>query len=120
MFSDFPRKEHRKRALAILTQLGIDRPDADTGELSVGQQQRVAVARAMVCEPVLVLADEPTASLDPENAEIAIELIQDICRKRNAALLCASHDPSLSRRFEQEQTLDALSQSSSMTTSGGA
>ncbi|MEZ6234479.1 MAG: ABC transporter ATP-binding protein [Phycisphaerales bacterium] len=108
MFGRIPRGEHRARAAALLTRLGIERPDARPEQLSVGQQQRVAVARAMACDPVLVLADEPTASLDPENAVGAMDLIQGICREKNAALLCVSHDPAMAERFERRMTLDAL------------
>jgi ABC-type lipoprotein export system ATPase subunit len=108
MFSDIPAREHRSRALGALEQLGIDRVDAPPAELSIGQQQRVAVARAVVCEPALVLADEPTASLDPENAAGAMDLIQSTCRARGAALLCVSHDPSMTERFERRESLKAL------------
>lgn len=101
MFSDIPPRQHRERAAGTLTALGLERHDADIARLSVGQQQRVAVARAVVCEPELVLADEPTASLDPENAETAMDLIQQACADCNAALLCVSHDRSLDTRFER-------------------
>jgi ABC-type lipoprotein export system ATPase subunit len=76
--------------------------------LSGGQQQRVAVARAVVCRPALVLADEPTASLDPENAAGAMELIQSACRESGAALLCASHDPAIHSRFARRVPIDSL------------
>ncbi|MDX2114829.1 MAG: ABC transporter ATP-binding protein [Planctomycetota bacterium] len=108
MFTDLPPREHRPRAEALLRHLGIDRPDADADRLSVGQQQRVAVARAVACEPALVLADEPTASLDPDNARAAIDLIQRICREKNAALLCVSHDPAMAQRFERTASFDQL------------
>ena len=108
MFSTIPKSKHRKRATKLLNHLGIDHPRKHPDKMSVGQQQRVAVARAMVCDPVLVLADEPTASLDPENAQIAIKLIQDICEEKNAALLCVSHDPSLPDRFTKQASLDDL------------
>ena len=108
MFSSIPRAEHRPRAEKLLTHLGIQRLGAEPSELSVGQQQRVAVARAVACDPVLVLADEPTASLDPENALAAMELIQQTCRERNAALLCVSHDPSMTERFLRRESLTAL------------
>ncbi|MBX3358085.1 MAG: ABC transporter ATP-binding protein [Phycisphaeraceae bacterium] len=108
MFSPIPRREHRPRALALLSHLGLDRPDAEVSRLSVGQQQRVAVARAVACDPVLVLADEPTASLDPENAGAAISLIQQACRERHAALLCVSHDPSMAHCFTRRESLSAL------------
>ncbi len=101
MFSSIPAKEHAGRAAEALRTLGIERTGATPEELSVGQQQRVAVARAVVCDPVLVLADEPTASLDPDNAQGAMDLIQSACRDRGAALLCVSHDPALAPRFER-------------------
>lgn len=108
MFSDVPRGEHRERAIALLERLGIDRPHAMPESMSVGQQQRVAVARAVVCRPALVLADEPTASLDPENARNAMDLIQSACREVGAALLCVSHDPAMSARFERRAALGEL------------
>ena len=108
MFSDLPKSEHRDRAVALLTRLGIDRPGAPADQLSVGQQQRVAVARALACRPALVLADEPTASLDPENAAEAVSLLQGACRENGAALLCVTHDPTLIGRFDRHETLDAL------------
>jgi ABC-type lipoprotein export system ATPase subunit len=111
MFSDakkFPRATHRQRAQQLLAHLGIDRAQADPDHLSVGQQQRVAVARAIACEPALVLADEPTASLDPEAGATAMNLIQQSCREINAALLCVSHDPSMAARFERRASLDEL------------
>lgn len=100
-FSSRPRREHAPRARELLARLGVDRVEATPDELSVGQQQRVAVARAVACEPALVLADEPTASLDPENAAAALDLIQGVCRERGAALVCTSHDPAVASRFER-------------------
>jgi ABC-type lipoprotein export system ATPase subunit len=76
--------------------------------LSVGQQQRVAVARALAARPALVLADEPTASLDPENAVAAMDLIQQACRANGAALLCTSHDPAMRARFTRIDSVDAF------------
>ncbi len=108
-FSGVARSTHRELARKTLNDLGIDRVDADPGELSVGQQQRVAVARAVVCGPALVLADEPTASLDPEAAGVAMDLMQNACREQGAALLCVSHDPAMSARFERRGELGALS-----------
>lgn len=108
MFSAMPHGEQRGEAAKLLASLGIDRPDAMVDELSVGQQQRVAVARAVACSPELVLADEPTASLDPENAGAAMDLIQKACNEKGAALLCVSHDPSMAARFARRETLDAL------------
>lgn len=109
MFSDVPSREHRDRAAKLLTRLGITEPDRKPEAMSVGQQQRIAVARSLACGPALVLADEPTASLDPENAETAMELIQNACRDSGAALLCVSHDPAMAERFSRRTSLDALS-----------
>lgn len=108
LFSDTPRAEHDSRARELLTTVGIETPDRDVGSLSIGQQQRVAVARAVATNPALVLADEPTASLDPENAEAAMDLIQSTCEKVGAALLCTSHDPWVRERFTRIESLDAL------------
>lgn len=108
MFSDVPLREHRDRALGLLEALGVERPGAPAEELSIGQQQRVAVARAVACRPALVLADEPTASLDPENAGGAMDLIQGACSESGAALLCVSHDPTMTERFRRRASLDEL------------
>jgi len=108
MFSDLPKGEHRERAGALLGRLGIERVHAPCDQLSVGQQQRVAVARALACRPTLVLADEPTASLDPQNAGAAVGLLKEVCREHNAALLCVTHDPSLIGLFDRHETLEAL------------
>lgn len=108
MFSPIPAREHESRARSLLSELGVVRVDAEPSKLSVGQQQRVAVARAVATRPALVLADEPTASLDPENALGAMDLIQRACRENGAALLCVSHDPSMSQRFERRLWLNEL------------
>lgn len=112
MFSAIPSRTHRDLALAALARLGIERIDAPVQTLSVGQQQRVAVARAIVCGPVLVLADEPTASLDPENAAGAMDLIQSVVSGATGevkpALLCVSHDPAMVTRFPRVERLHEL------------
>ncbi len=109
MFSTLPPAQHRATALQLLSHLGIDNPNAKPDQLSVGQQQRVAVARAIACKPALILADEPTASLDPENAGGAMDLIQQTCREIGAALLCVSHDPAMASRFDRRVALHELS-----------
>lgn len=106
MFSEVPRSEHRRRAKRLLRHLGLEHPRHRPDKMSIGQQQRIAVARAVACHPVLVLADEPTASLDPDNAGIAMELIQRTCREQEAALLCVSHDPAMATRFDRQASLD--------------
>lgn len=105
MFSDIPRGSHRERARILLESLGIPTPAQRVERLSIGQQQRVAIARALACDPALVLADEPTASLDPDNAQVALDLLQDACRSSNAALLCVTHDQRFVDRFDRHEHL---------------
>lgn len=107
-YSGVPSKEHAGRARELLTALGIDRPDAGVGALSVGQQQRVAVARAVACGPVLVLADEPTAALDPENAAGAVGVLMDACARVGASLVCVTHDATMVDRFDRHLRLGEL------------
>ncbi|MDA1007760.1 MAG: ATP-binding cassette domain-containing protein [Planctomycetota bacterium] len=110
MASDVPQSERPVRANALLDKVGLSSSDRDRSadRLSVGQQQRVAVARAVAARPALVLADEPTASLDPKNADAAIALLQETCKAEGAALLCTSHDPSMRQRFSRVVELDAV------------
>ncbi len=77
-------------------------------QLSTGQQQRVAVARAMANRPKLVLADEPTGNLDHKNAAEALALIRSACRENGAALLLVSHDRDVLKQFETVQALDQI------------
>lgn len=88
-----PRGRDRGRAKQLLERMGLgDRLAHRPSQLSVGQQQRVAVARALANRPRLVLADEPTGNLDRKNAREALALIREICREESAALLLVSHD----------------------------
>jgi putative ABC transport system ATP-binding protein len=86
--------ERRRRALAILEELGLgELADRRPSELSGGQQQRVAVARAVAARPRLVLADEPTANLDGENAETLMHLMRDLRDRHGMTFLFSTHDP---------------------------
>jgi putative ABC transport system ATP-binding protein len=86
--------ERGKRALEILDQLGLaDLADRRPNELSGGQQQRVAVARAVASKPQLVLADEPTANLDGENAEILLAMMRRLNREHGITFVYSTHDP---------------------------
>lgn len=86
----------------LLERVGLeDRMGYRPSQLSVGQQQRVAVARAIANRPRLVLADEPTGNLDYHHANEAIALIREICRENNAALLTVSHDVGVLEQFEK-------------------
>jgi ABC-type lipoprotein export system ATPase subunit len=99
----------RARATAILQRVGLaDRLHHYPRQLSTGQQQRVAVARAMANQPQLVLADEPTGNLDRRNATEALALIRETCRETGAALLLVSHDPGVLGAFEDVSEFGAL------------
>lgn len=78
------------------------------GALSVGQQQRVAAARALLGSPSLILADEPTSALDPKNRDAFLRALKGAQTARGAALLCVSHDPALEPYFDRTVTLDRL------------
>ncbi len=86
--------ERRTRALEALDELGLaDLAHRRPAELSGGQQQRVAVARAVAARPKLVLADEPTANLDGENAEILMHLMRDLREQHGMTFVFSTHDP---------------------------
>jgi ABC-type lipoprotein export system ATPase subunit len=99
----------RALATAILTRVGLgDRLHHYPRQLSTGQQQRVAVARAMANRPKLVLADEPTGNLDRKNARESLALIRETCRETGAALLLVSHDDAVLAAFEEVSDFAAL------------
>ncbi len=92
----------RARATALLERVGLGaRLHHYPRQLSTGQQQRVAVARAIANRPKLVLADEPTGNLDRRNATEALALIREACRESGAALLLVTHDPEVLGAFEE-------------------
>lgn len=91
--------ERKRRVHRLLDALGIGdlaahRPD----EMSGGQQQRVSVARALITEPALVLADEPTANLDSETGTAIIELMHDLNKKQGTTFVFSTHDPKVMER----------------------
>lgn len=86
-------KLRQERAKAMLDAVGLsERLHHFPDELSGGQRQRVAIARALAPEPDLVLADEPTASLDSKSGQDVVELLGDLCRRRSSAVLLVTHD----------------------------
>ncbi|HWL16725.1 MAG TPA: ABC transporter ATP-binding protein [Opitutus sp.] len=99
-----PRGADRGHARELLERVGLGtRLHHFPRQLSTGQQQRVAVARALANRPRLVLADEPTGNLDRKHAHDSLRLIREVCRENGAALLLVSHDESVLREFEQVQ-----------------
>ncbi|MHC4849539.1 MAG: ABC transporter ATP-binding protein [Planctomycetota bacterium] len=99
----------KARAQSLLERVGLaDRLHYRPKQLSVGQQQRVAVARALANHPRLVLADEPTGNLDRARSMEALALIREVCRENEAALLLVSHDPAVLETFERRERLAEL------------
>jgi len=96
----------RRRAGELLERVGLgQRLDHLPRQLSTGQQQRVAVARALANRPKLVLADEPTGNLDPASAAESLGLIRETCRESGAALLLVSHDREVLGQFDAVRDL---------------
>ncbi len=104
-----------ERAKQLLARVGMgERLDYLPRKLSIGQQQRVAVARALVNAPALVLADEPTGNLDRANADTALALLRDTCRESGAALLVVSHDERVVQQFERVIDLAQLNRAAAL------
>lgn len=91
----------RERASALLTQLGVEPGRASTGTLSGGERQRVAVARALINDPSLLLADEPTGALDSVNTEKVSHELFTLPRTSPRALLVVTHDPAVANRADR-------------------
>ncbi len=104
-----PRGADAAHAREILARVGLGhRLQHFPRQLSTGQQQRVAVARALANRPRLVLADEPTGNLDPRHGHESLMLIREVCREHRAALLLVSHDERALQHFDQVQDFAAL------------
>jgi lipoprotein-releasing system ATP-binding protein len=102
LLSRRPAGEARARAAEALAEVGLaDRLAHRPGELSGGEQQRVAVARALVNRPQLILADEPTGNLDPKTSAVIFELFMRLGAERRLAFLIATHNPELARRADR-------------------
>lgn len=100
-----------EEVFSLCEQLGISQLLSSTvTELSVGQQQRVAVARALLGKPELILADEPTSALDQEHREKFINLLFEVCKKENTTVLFVSHDKSLQGLFDRKVSLQDVNQ----------
>ena len=93
------------KALALGEQLAEKSP---VTELSVGQQQRVAAARALIGNPELIIADEPTSALDADLRHSFLELLFSECKKAGSTLLFVSHDSSLSEHFKRKISMDEI------------
>jgi ABC-type lipoprotein export system ATPase subunit len=97
------------RAKHLLHRVGLDhRISHKPPKLSVGEQQRVAVARALVNRPKLLLADEPTANIDTGNQQQVIDLLRNTCREENVALVLVTHSPEVAGQFDRVERLEEI------------
>ncbi|WP_425396096.1 ABC transporter ATP-binding protein [Aeoliella sp.] len=103
------RPKDRDRAVELLEQVGLGhRLNHKPAHLSVGEQQRTAVARALVNKPVLLLADEPTANIDPGHQQQVVDMLRDVCNNEKVAMLMVTHSPEVSNQFEHVVALEDL------------
>ena len=102
------RKDSRKAAAAMLARVGLsERLGHYPRVLSGGEQQRVALARAFVVQPAVLLADEPTGSLDFATGETVMELMFDLNREQGTTLVLVTHDTGIARRCQHRITIEA-------------
>ena len=97
------------RASDLLDRVGLShRAKHKPSSLSVGEQQRVAVARALANKPLLLLADEPTANIDPAHQQQVVELLKEACQEENVAMLLVTHTPEVADQFNRVEQLEAI------------
>lgn len=114
-------KHDPSRARLLLERVGLgDRLGHKPGQLSVGQQQRVAVARALANRPKLLLADEPTANIDPQNQQRIIDLIRQTCQEENVALLMVTHSMQVAEQFPRVERLESINRALATTSTAPA
>ncbi len=108
----FARQRYNvKRAEQLLERVGLSqRASHKPAALSVGEQQRVAVARALANQPKLLLADEPTANVDPANQQNVIDLIRETCREEKIALILVTHAMEVANQFDRVDRLEEINQ----------
>ena len=103
MIQGIPKKESISRAEAILTLVGLkERLSHKPGELSGGEQQRVAVARALVLEPKVLLADEPTGNLDAKTGESVFDLLRELNQIKGVTLIVVTHNLRLAEKLSRQ------------------
>lgn len=101
-----PRKvdfNKRRKAMQLLESVGLGHKMASLpSQLSGGEQQRVCIARALVTDPPVLLADEPTGALDPRSGTMVLDLIEQLRRERGLTVLMVTHDPSVAERADRQ------------------
>ncbi len=103
--SFFLPAELRSRALALLERVGLSRPEQAIETMSRGEMQRVAVARALIARPDVLVADEPTASLDEASGSVVADLLLELAREEQATLIVVTHEPRLAPRMSRQLRL---------------
>lgn len=97
----FSGKADKKISETALSKVGLsDKFNSKPSELSVGEQQRVAIARSIVNSPKILLADEPTANLDPVNSDSVIKIIRSLCEENKISLILVSHELDIVSKFQ--------------------
>ena len=101
-----PLPQQQRRTFQVLKWVGLQhRMSAYPQELSGGEQQRIAIARALVNDPFIILADEPTGNLDPDTSDVVFDALAALIREEGAAALIATHNHDLARRANRIVTL---------------
>ena len=107
ILNNFPKRRALSKAKEILKTFGLmDKVNFKPGTLSGGEQQRVAIARAIIKKPFILLADEPTGSLDEENTKKVMQIIFSIVNKLDTALVLATHNLDLIKKFDRCYKVD--------------
>ncbi|QDV72078.1 ABC transporter ATP-binding protein [Botrimarina mediterranea] len=105
------QRPDRTRAADLLERVGLGhRGHHKPAAMSVGEQQRTAVARALANRPALLLADEPTANVDPAHQQQIIDLLRGVCRDENVAMLLVTHSNEVSGQFDRVEQLEEVNQ----------
>ncbi len=102
-FTGVKRGARRERAEHLLEQVGLDKTKQNRkpGRLSGGEQQRIAIARALANKPKLILADEPTGNLDTETGKLIVDLLHDLAKTENTTILAVTHDAEIASQTDK-------------------
>jgi len=104
-------KQPEARAKQLLERVGLGKKlHKKPSQLSVGEQQRISLARAIANEPHIILADEPTANLDDKNTEVVINLLEEFSRENDRILILVTHEKDVAERFPKQIELESINQ----------